>query len=153
MCRAWRDGVLCRGRATTVSVTLYGTIWYYFKMPPPPPIHASSCVACYRCLPSAARHLPPAIRCLLLLQNLPPNLVDCCCCHRPLVVHRLLCQRYKIASAVVAVTPRCRSRETLMSTSTLVSNVFASRCQPLAEWCCCVCSHAVVVVAVIISVS
>ena len=37
LCRAWRDGVLQRGRATTASVTLYGTIWYYFKTPPPPP--------------------------------------------------------------------------------------------------------------------
>jgi hypothetical protein len=36
-CRAWRDGVLRRGRATSASVTLYGTIWYYFKMPPPLP--------------------------------------------------------------------------------------------------------------------
>ena len=61
----------------------------YFKTPPPPPPQASSCVACFRCPPSTARRPPPAIHCLLLLQNLWPNLVNCCPCHRPLSFHHL----------------------------------------------------------------
>ena len=89
LCRVWRDGVLRRGRATTASVTLYGSIWYYFKTPPSPspPAHASSFVACYCRPPSATRHLPPVIRCLLSSRNVLPNLVDCCQRHRPLSLH------------------------------------------------------------------
>ena len=132
-CRAWRDGVLRQGRATTASVTLYGTIWYYFTTPsPPPPIaHASSCVACYRCLPSAACHPPPIICCLLSSQNLPPNLVDCRCRHRPLLLYCLPCQHYDIAPTVVAVMPRRRSCERLMLMSMLASTAFALRHRPL----------------------
>jgi hypothetical protein len=107
----------------------------------PPPAHASSCVTCYCRLPSIARHPPSVICCLLLSQNSPPNLVDCRRRHRPLLLHRSPCQRYDIAPAIVAVTPQCRSRETLMSTSTLASTAFASRRQPLAEWRCRVRSH------------
>ena len=62
--------------------------------------------------PSAA-HSPRAV--------LPPGLR-----HRP---------------TVVAVTSRCKSRETLITTSTWVSTVFASHCQPLAEQRCRVRSH------------
>ncbi len=68
LCRAWRDGLLQRGRATTASVTLYGTIWYYFMTPPPPPFPGPClflcCLLCH--LPSATRHSLPVIRCLLL---------------------------------------------------------------------------------------
>jgi hypothetical protein len=53
-----------------------------------PPSHAYSCVTCCRPLPSAARHPLPVIRCLLLLQKLPPNLVDCRHRHCPLSLHR-----------------------------------------------------------------
>ena len=169
---------------------------------------------------SAAHHPPPIIRCLLLLQNLPPNLVDCHRHHRLLLSHRSLprrltrciirrppftqrhcrrrhccnplltltalvplsashyplssrClpaaaivpatpsllrllssrlppltlsvpsyrQRYDIAPAIVAVTPRCRSCEMLISMSTLASTVFASHRRPLAERLCHVHSH------------
>ena len=108
---------------------------------PPFPAHASSCVACYCRLPSPARHPPPVICCLILSRNLRPNLFNCRCNCRPLLSHPSPCQRYDIAPAVVAVTPRRRSCEMLMSTSTLASTAFASHLRPLAERRCRLCSH------------
>ena len=84
---------------------------------------------------------PPVIHCLLLSKNLPPILVDCPCHHRSLLSHHSPCQRYNIVPPVVAVTPRCRSCEMLMATSTLAWTAFALRPQPLAEQRCRVRSH------------
>ena len=50
-------------------------------------------------------------------------------------------QRYGIAPVIVAVTPQCRSCETLMLKSTLASTAFASHRQPLAERHCNVLTH------------
>ncbi len=84
-----------------------------------------------RCLPPAANvaAIPSSLQ--LLLSLLPP----------PTLVAPSYRQRYGIAPAFVTVTPRCRSRETLISTSTLVSTAFASRRQPLVERRCRFRSH------------
>ena len=91
-------------------------------------------------------HPPPVIRCqssaaCYCLRNSPPNLVNCCPCHRLRSLHCLPRQRYGIAPTVVAVMPRCRSREMLMSMSTLALTAFASWLQPLAKRRCRVGSH------------
>jgi hypothetical protein len=218
----------------------YGIILRCRLLPPPQPCLFLCCLLsspAVRRPSSAACHPPPVIRCLLLLQNLPPNLVECCRSHRPLLPHhspprrlnrhitrRLLStqqhchhchccnplltptaltalsashypllsrclpiaaivvttpfllqpllsrlppptlvapsyrQCYDIPPAVVVVTPRCRSCETLMSTSTLASTAFASCRQPLAErhcrvrfrrcHCCHCCCHLHVLVVI-----
>ena len=78
------------------------------------------------CLPAATIVVAtPSLLRLLASRLLPPVLVASS--------YR---QCYNIAPAIVAVTPRCRSRETLISTSLLALTAFASRHQPLAEQRC-----------------
>ena len=84
-----------------------------------------------RCLPpTAIVAATPSLLQLLLSRLLLPALVT-----------PSYPQRYDIAPTVIAMTPRCRSRETLISTSTLASTAFVLRCRPLAERRCRVCSH------------
>ena len=83
------------------------------------------------CLPSATIVAAPPSSLRPLSSHLPP----------PTLVAPSYRQRYDIAPIVVTMTPQCRSRETLMLTSTLALTAFASCCQPLAEWRCRVRSH------------
>ena len=105
--------------------------------------HPSPCLVLCRLLSSSALPRPSPAACHPLPDFVTKfaALVDCRCNCRPLLLHRSPCQRYDIAPAVVAVTPRRRSCEMLMSTSTLASTAFASHLRPLAEQRCRLCSH------------
>ena len=135
---------------------------------PPPAVHTTTPPAssllqppphpdCSRC--SVRTSLPAIIAATPSLLQLLSS------CHPlPALVASSYCQRYGIVSVVVAMTPRCRSRETLISTSTLALTAFASRPCPLAQRrcgvhshiapnarrrrCCCCCHHLCVVVVI-----
>jgi hypothetical protein len=136
-------GCYDRDNATTAFVTLYDTIWYFLRCRLlSSPTHASSCVACCHCPPSTTRHPPPIIRCLLLLQNLPPNLVDCHHCHRPLLLHclppcRLTCCIIRRPPSTQRHCHRCHCCNPLLTMTALVAlsathYPLLSRCLPAA---------------------
>ena len=102
--------------------------WAEFWSVPRAP-HVSSTTRNWYCLPPPLSPRPPP--CSNRSRHLPPTTLVAPSYH----------QRYDIAPTIVVLTPRCRSCETLMLTSTLVLTVFASRRQPLAEWRCRIHSH------------